>query len=101
MDTPIFTLLDDMSEESLARITGQISEAAEAGEKQVVFAIDGLTSLDSARIRRLITLLRRTRETGADAALQVSRPDLLRTLHVTALDKVFSLQAPAVKGAAA
>lgn len=101
MDSPIFTLLDDMSDEALARLQGQINEASEAGDKHIVLAIDGLTTLDSARIRRLITLLRRTRETGADVALRVSRADLLRTLKVTALDKVFSLEISSMKGAAA
>ncbi len=91
MGSPVFTLPSIFSDEAFERLLGQIADAIETGSKEIVLALDALIVLDSAAIRRLITLLRRTREAGAELTLAVSRIDLLRTLQVTALDRVFHL----------
>jgi anti-anti-sigma factor len=91
MGSPVFTLPKVLSDEAFERLLAGVREAIEAGAKEVTLALDGLAVLDSFAIRRLITLLRRAREAGGDVTLAVSRADLLRTLQVTALDKVFHL----------
>lgn len=68
-----------------------ILEAFEAGAERVVLDLDGLTSLDSDGVRDLITLLRRAREQGGDIALRATHAAILRTLHVTALDRLFTM----------
>ena len=87
----MFTVPKVLSDEAFERLLADIQEATETGAKEVTLALDGLAMLDAFAIRRLITVLRRTREAGGDVKLAVSRADLLRTLRVTALDKVFQL----------
>ncbi len=70
-------------------------EAIAAGAGRVVFDLDRLERLDTEGVRGLITLLRRAREKGGELALRVSRPDILRSLQVTALDRVFPMESAA------
>ncbi|MFN2527132.1 MAG: STAS domain-containing protein [Candidatus Baltobacteraceae bacterium] len=95
----MFTVPSAFSDEAFDRLLGQVADAIERGAKEIVLALDAVAVLDSAAIRRLIKLLRRIREAGADLTLAVSRMDLLRTLEVTALDKVFRLVATAESAA--
>ncbi|MBV8245167.1 MAG: STAS domain-containing protein [Candidatus Eremiobacteraeota bacterium] len=81
----------ELVEELLAQLDG------EAGE--VVLELDDLARLDAPVIRQLVTILRRVRERGGDVALSVSKPDLLRTLRITALDKVFRIDNPSASAA--
>lgn len=91
LDFPTFhydpEVLEELEAASLAAI--------DAGAGRIVFDLDRLERLDTEGVRGLITLLRRTRERGGELALRVSRPDILRSLKVTALDRVF----PMVKAA--
>jgi hypothetical protein len=57
--------------------------------------LDGLPALDSAAIAHLIVLLREARERGVALRLAASRPNLLETLRVTGLDKVFKITSEA------
>ena len=91
MGSPVFTLPATLSDEAFDLLLNQVIEDIEGGAKEIILALDALPVLDSAAIRRLITVLRRTREAGGELTLAVSRMDLLRTLRVTALDKVFHL----------
>jgi len=75
----------------LDRLEATISEAFDTGTDRVVLDLDGLTSLDSDGVRDLITLLRRARERGADIALRATHGTILRTLQVTALDRLFTM----------
>ncbi|MFY9740206.1 MAG: STAS domain-containing protein [Candidatus Cybelea sp.] len=59
--------------------------------EQVVLDLDTLAVLDTEALRGLIALLRRARLKGAQIALQSSRDEILRTLSVTGLDRVFAL----------
>ena len=91
MAQDVFTIREILSSAAFERLQSQVISATESGAREVTLALDEMPTLDAAAIRQLIMLLRRTREAGGDIALAVSRADLLRTLHVTALDKVFTI----------
>lgn len=91
MAQDVFIIREILSAAAFERLQGQVVSATEAGAREITLALDEIPALDSAAIRQLIKLLRRTRELGGDIALAVSRADLLRTLRVTALDKVFTV----------
>jgi|HubBroStandDraft_4_1064222.scaffolds.fasta_scaffold00870_6 anti-anti-sigma factor len=75
-----------------AAVLGDLEE----GAGQVVLDLDSVAVLDTQALRGLISLLRRARSMGGDIVLRSSRTDVLRTLSVTALDRVFPvLQAQA------
>jgi anti-anti-sigma factor len=61
------------------------------GASQVVLDLDTVDSLDANGVRGLISLLRRSRAVGGELALRSSRPEVLRTLSVTALDRIFAV----------
>ena len=77
--------------ESLDAITRETLAAFEDGASQVVLDLDKLARLDTEGVRGLITLLRRSREVGGEVALKVTRPELLRSLSVMALDRLFPM----------
>ncbi|MDP9019175.1 MAG: STAS domain-containing protein [Candidatus Eremiobacteraeota bacterium] len=88
----MFQITNNLSDADFEQLQGTVIDAVKAGARDVVLALDTLEVLDSAVMRRLIKLLRRAREEGAaDLTLAASRDDILRTLHVTALDKVFAV----------
>lgn len=70
-----------------AEVLGAIAE----GTEQVALDLDSLETLDAAGVRDLISLLRRARAAGGEIALRSSKPEVLRTLSVTALDRIFTL----------
>jgi anti-anti-sigma factor len=82
--------------ERLDAIASTAQTYFEEGAGRVVLDLDGLARLDTDAVRGLIVLLRRSRDVGGEIALKVSRPELLRSLSVTALDRLF----PMVKAAA-
>lgn len=94
MSYPIFTLGEPPDTAAFDRLQTSILDAVEGGVKAVAIDLDGLTVLDSAAMRQLIKLLRRTRERGAELSLITGRPEILRSLKVTALDKVFHVALP-------
>lgn len=61
------------------------------GESTIVLDLDSLDSLDTDGVRGLITLLRRARASGRDLSLSATKPSILRTLQVTALDRLFGM----------
>jgi anti-anti-sigma factor len=78
--------------QSFPALEGAILGALRDGAGQVVLDLDSVASLDSAELRELIKLLRSARSSGGDLALRSTRANVLRTLSVTALDRVFDLQ---------
>jgi anti-anti-sigma factor len=68
-----------------ATVFGALQEGAE----RIVLDLDAVAVLDTKALRGLISLLRRARSTGGEIALRSSRTDVLGTLSVTALDRVF------------
>jgi len=65
--------------------------ALEDGVDRVVIDLDSLDALDTDGVRGLITLLRRARTAGGQLALRSSKPEVRRTLSVTALDRIFEM----------
>jgi anti-anti-sigma factor len=61
------------------------------GESRIILDLDSLDALDTEGVRGLITLLRRARSVGRDLALSSTKSDVLRTLRVTALDRLFPM----------
>lgn len=84
----------EYSPESLHALEPAILEALRAGAERVVLDLDSVASLDSAALRELIRLLRLARSSGGDLALRSTRAGVLRTLSVTALDRVFPVLQP-------
>ena len=76
----------------LKRLQAELRAVFADGAERIVLDLDQLTDLDSAEVRGLITLLRRSREVGGDVALRVTRPALRRSLEMMALDRVFPLE---------
>lgn len=91
MATSVLTYPSPSTGQSLEQLQAALQAAIEAGESRVILDLDRLEVLDSGTIRHLITLLRRAREERGEIALHATRPELLRTLSVTALDKIFQL----------
>ena len=77
--------------DALDRITRETLAAFEEGAPRVVLDLDALTRLDTDGVRGLILLLRRSREVGGEVALKVTRPELIRSLSVMALDRLFPM----------
>jgi len=77
--------------ESLDAITREALAAFEEGAPRVALDLDSLVRLDTDGVRGLITLLRRSREVGGEVALRVTRPELIRSLSVMALDRLFPM----------
>jgi anti-anti-sigma regulatory factor len=59
--------------------------------RHVIVNLDYVPALEIEDIRRLIKLLRQSREIGSEFALRATRPDVRRALAVTALDRVFTV----------
>ncbi len=77
--------------DALERITRETLAAFEEGAPRVVLDLDTLARLDTDGVRGLILLLRRSREVGGEVALKVTRPELIRSLSVMALDRLFPM----------
>jgi len=65
--------------------------ALEEEEARIVLDLDSIGTLGTDGVRDLISLLRRARAVGRDLALSATKPDVLRTLQVTALDRLFHM----------
>ncbi len=65
--------------------------AFEGGATRVILDLDALDSLDHESVRGLISLLRRARAAGGELGLRATRPDVMRTLSVTGLDRIFTI----------
>ncbi len=85
------SLLFEYRPDRLPAVQAAVMSAFEAGAPRVVLNLDPLERLDSEGVRGLILLLRRSREIGGELALQVTRPDIIRSLQVMALDRLFPL----------
>jgi len=85
------TLELDYRPDALATISDQALSAFADGAARVILNLDTLARLDTDSVRGLIVLLRRAREVGGEVALKVTRPELLRSLQVMALDRLFPM----------
>jgi anti-anti-sigma regulatory factor len=75
-------------------LRGEVEQALAAGSLAVAIDIDGLTELDTPVLSLLISLLRTARNSGASIVLQARRTPILEALNLTALDKIFTIEAP-------
>jgi anti-anti-sigma factor len=76
------------------RVEAAVLARLRGGARYVVLDLDAAAALDTEALRGLISLLRTARATGGEIALRSSRSDLLRTLSVTGLDRVFTVLQP-------
>jgi anti-sigma B factor antagonist len=74
-----------------AAIEAAVLAAFEGGASRVVLDLDAVDTLDHQIVRGLIALLRRVRASGGELALRSNRADVARTLSVTGLDRVFTI----------
>ena len=72
-------------------VEAAVLAALREGTPRVILDLKALDALDTQGVRGLITLLRRARALGGELALTSLKPDVRRTLQVTALDRIFSL----------
>lgn len=77
-----------------APLEAAMMAAIEGGATRVILDLDTLDTLDTEGVRGLINLLRRSRTVGGELALHSSKPDVQRTLRVTALDRIFPMVEP-------
>lgn len=96
-----FSLSKPLSPEMLHALRGEVARAVAAGARAVAVDIDDVGILDSAVISILIEILRDARESGATVALRAERKSILETLRITALDKVFTIEARGAGASAA
>jgi anti-anti-sigma factor len=89
----ILSLKKPVTPEALSALRASAAAAA-AGSTRVVIDIDDVGVLDSHLISGLISLLRDVREQGGDVTLLAQHKSILDTLRITALDKVFTVEAP-------
>lgn len=90
----VFSLAGSPSQEALNSLCTAARNAVSSGAKTIRVDIDELADLDSAVIATLILLLRSARECGASVVLRASRENIVGTLQITALDKVFVIETP-------
>ncbi len=96
-----FPLLPPLTPDGLAILRGDVKRALAEGERRVAIDVDALPVLDTSVIKFLITVLRDARQQDGAVVLRAGRPAILETLHVTALDKLFSIEAPLAPAPAA
>ena len=84
------TVVLDYHTADLAATEKSVQDALDLGVGRVILNLDSLSTLDADGVRGLIEILRSTRSPGSgEIALQSSKADVLRTLSVTALDRLF------------
>lgn len=90
-----FPLAMSTSPEALQILRRLAYDAVDAGHLNIEIDVDDIGALESPSISTLISILRKARERGATVSLRASRKNILDTLCVTGLDKVFRIVAPA------
>lgn len=91
MNHPNHSVVIEYRSDAAATLERDVMTAFGGGAGRVVLNLDTLETLDTENVRNLIALLRRSRTTGGELALQASKPHVLRTLSVTALDRIFTM----------
>ncbi|MBD5634613.1 MAG: STAS domain-containing protein [Candidatus Eremiobacteraeota bacterium] len=88
------TLSKPVTADALKALRESVVRTLDAGTKALLIDIDGIGTLESPTIATLIVALRECRERSAVVSLGVSRKSLLETLHITALDRIFTIVTP-------
>jgi anti-anti-sigma factor len=84
-------LVIEYSPAALPALQAAVMGAIDAGATNVVLDLDSISDLDNAGVRGLISLLRRSRDRGRELALRSTKPSVRKTLHETALDRIFAV----------
>lgn len=79
----------DLSNLDLLRET--FLEAATPESNRIVIDLSGTAYVDSMAIGTMLAVARRANEWGGWVRLVAPRPNVLRVLHITGLDKVFAM----------
>jgi anti-anti-sigma factor len=90
----VFSLEQPLTTEALVAVRARVEAALEAGAREFAVDIDGVGVLDSKTIAVLISILRLVRECGGSVSLLASQPNILDTLRITALDRIFTVASP-------
>jgi anti-anti-sigma factor len=90
-EKPVETFSFEYRPAALDQLESAMLVAFEGGAPRVILDLDHLETLDSAGVRGLIVLLRRSREMGGVLALHATKPDICRTLQTMALDRLFPM----------
>ena len=77
--------------DEIAGLRDAVARTLEAKPFELTVGLDRIESLDAGLLSALIAGLRRVREQGGSIRLHVVRADLLRTLEVTGLNRVFEV----------
>lgn len=85
------SIVIDYRPDALELVEAALATALAESGSRIVLDLDSLHTLDTDGVRGLITLLRRARGAGRDLALSATKPEVLRTLQVTALDRLFTM----------
>src|SRR5271165_4072823 len=81
--------------DEVVSLRAAVDAAVAAEAPALTIGVDAVVSLDAAVLGGLIAGLRRLRDVGGTVRLHATRPDLLRTLEVTGLDRVFDVASTA------
>jgi anti-anti-sigma regulatory factor len=80
-----------VSPEVLQALRADVVSAIEDGATAITIDVDDAGVLDSPLIAALISILRDAREHGVSVSLHATGKNILETLHVTALERVFRI----------
>ena len=78
-----------------AKLREAVTKAVTTKTPSLTVGLDELAALDAGVLNGLIAGLRRLRNVGGAMQVHVTRPDLLRALDITGLDRVFKVVATA------
>ena len=73
------------------RLRERLAEFMDDGHYRVIVDLEGVEFLDSTGLGVLVSSLKRAKEHGGDITLVCTRPQILRVLGITGLDKVFTV----------
>ncbi|GAC1302327.1 MAG: hypothetical protein NVS2B3_18580 [Vulcanimicrobiaceae bacterium] len=76
---------------TVTALRDDVAAALAAGERAIAIDLDDVRILESSVIATLLALRRVAKASGATISLCASRPALVASLRVTALDKVFAI----------
>jgi anti-anti-sigma regulatory factor len=86
----VFTL-SSPAPQAIGALRSEISRAIFAGERSIIVDLDRIPDLDTPVLSMLISILREAHLVGSGVTLRVGRPRVLEALHMTALDKLFTI----------
>jgi anti-anti-sigma regulatory factor len=81
---------DELDKEA-AGLRAALATARDADDRTLTIGLDAVPALNDDVINELICALRRLRDVGGQVRLHVTRTDLLQTLHLMALDRIFTI----------